>query len=290
MLAKPIHMLNFVIFNKTRRANEIREVCFVQNEILVGRKDLDKPDFRPDLNLEDLHVSRRHTLIRKVGSKYFIQDLNSKRNTIVDGKSIGGHGEVELTPCACVQTGDTIWTIVPVDWSFIQCGDVIICASHLTEISYCLYHCGTQIIGPIVAVNLCNRQSNPMRLRLQIAGYSESCEVEIPAIEPISRISIGVPTIRLNLEKLKNQVEPIHTYVDVKIVGQTTAISRKDITVLGFWDWPYNEAARKAIAAFVSPRNSVIESIVLKAEEQLKDTTGFKTFHDLLLTDRDDTE
>lgn len=289
MMAKSSEMLKVVVIGGSGRI-ETRDIEFTGNEILVGRRDPCEPEYKPGLELEDPRVSRRQAVIHKKADKYFIQDLNSKRNTIVDGEGIAGKGEVELVAGAVIQTGDTIWAVIPSDWLFIQCGDAIICASCLAEMSYCLFHCGTPIVGPIVVRNLGDRRSSPMRLRLELIGYSEPCEVEIPAVEPGSRISFGAPAIRLHPEKLKNQVEVAYSRLDAEIVGRADCRTTKDVTILGFWDWPFNESARKALAGFVSPRNPVIENIVIKAQKKLKKATGVDTFRDLLRTGHADAQ
>jgi len=71
-LAESADVMKVIIVDKSGKI-ETKEIDFTQQEILVGRKNPEKPDFQPTFGLEDLRVSRRHAIIRREGNKYFIQ-------------------------------------------------------------------------------------------------------------------------------------------------------------------------------------------------------------------------
>jgi len=74
------------------------------------------------------------------------------------------------------------------------------------------------------------------------------------------------------------------------IEGKLPAKTEKDVTILGFWDWLCDTAAIKTIAAFVSPRNPVVERIVIESQATLKKLTKFDSFQELLKSDKADAE
>lgn len=264
---------------------------FTQTEIRIGRPDSKRPGDGPDLSLEPDHwASRRHARVYIEENKWFIEDLGSKHGTLVDGQEIKDQGPVELIPDTPVKTGKTTWTIIPADWLFIRQNDVIIYAPCTTTINYSLYHCGIPIIGTLTARNLGEQNSIPLHLRLWVIDYSDPCEIEIPQLDSGSKLSLGVPTIPLHVDILRRQVEPVRTRLQVEVDRRRYPEAEKDITVLGFWDWSHERAARKTIAAFVSPQNPVIECIVLEAQENLKGTAGTDSFSELLRSGKEDAE
>ncbi len=76
----------------------------VEPKIVVGRP---RPDQNPDLVLSDPKVSRPHFALHRIQDGYAIEDLGSKRGTMVDGSSIQGMGLVALNLGSIIQVGDT---------------------------------------------------------------------------------------------------------------------------------------------------------------------------------------
>lgn len=58
--------------------------------IYIGR------DPENDIQIDDKYISRRHLRLQRKGNKYFIQDLNTKNGTFVNGKQIGPNDLFEL--------------------------------------------------------------------------------------------------------------------------------------------------------------------------------------------------
>ena len=254
-----------------------------RNEIRIGRPYPTEPHTNPELSLEsDDHVSRHHARVVRIKNKWFIVDLGSKYGTFVDGREIQGCGSVELPPCVPVVTGETTWTMVPNGWLHVRVGHVFVFVPYPETINYALYHCGRPVIGELVTRNYGKKKSTPFRLRLQVSGFSDPCDIEVPPLDPGCTISLGIPAIPFHIHTLRNQVEPVRSHLRLEIGGKPDLTAVTDITILGFWDWSYEQKARRTIAAFVSPRNSVVERILLEAQAKLKDTEEVDTFRDLL--------
>lgn len=58
--------------------------------VFIGR------DPENDIQIEDKYISRRHLKLQRKGNKYFIQDLNTKNGTFVNGKQINPNDLFEL--------------------------------------------------------------------------------------------------------------------------------------------------------------------------------------------------
>lgn len=65
-----------------------RQWMVEKDEVTVGRDD------SSDLTLDDRQISRQHIRIYKEGSKFFIQDLESKNGTWVNGLQLKGSREL----------------------------------------------------------------------------------------------------------------------------------------------------------------------------------------------------
>src|SRR5262245_2662988 len=76
-----------------------------KRKVVIGRA---RPGLDIDLDLSpDKTVSRPHAAISQEGSRYWIEDLNSGRGTLVNGEEIKGMGRRRLEPGDTVQIGDT---------------------------------------------------------------------------------------------------------------------------------------------------------------------------------------
>ena len=76
-----------------------------KRKVVIGRA---KAGLHIDLDLTpDKTVSRPHAAISQEGQRYWIEDLNSSRGTLVNGEEIKGMGRRRLEPGDAVQIGDT---------------------------------------------------------------------------------------------------------------------------------------------------------------------------------------
>ena len=77
-----------------------------KRRIVIGRA---KPGLAIDLDLTpDKTVSRPHAVIIQEGARFWIEDQNSSRGTLVNGEEIKGMGRRRLDPGDSVQIGDTL--------------------------------------------------------------------------------------------------------------------------------------------------------------------------------------
>ena len=290
MLESNRHRLKLIVISDLG-ADRDQEYDFSGKEIFIGRVDSEIESNTSTLNLDsDLAISRKHARVWFENGKWYIEDGDSKHGTCVDGHEIKGSGVKELAFGSIIQTGETAWIILPANWVFIRWGDIIIFGPCATGINYAMYHCGTPIVGLLTAKNLGQQESTAINLRMQVIGFSDRCNVTIPCIPPGASVSLGVPSINLHGHILRKQVVRIRARLLAHIEGKLPAKTEKDVTILGFWDWIYDATATKTIAAFVSPRNLVIERIAIGAQTTLKKLTEFDDFQDLLKSGQADVE
>lgn len=80
-----------------------------KRKVVIGRA---KPDLVIDLDLTpDKTVSRPHAMIWAEGSRFFLEDLNSSRGTLLNGEEIKGTGRRPILPGDTVRIGDTTLVI-----------------------------------------------------------------------------------------------------------------------------------------------------------------------------------
>ena len=232
-----------------------------KGESLVGRS---VDGVCPDVDLPaDESVGSRHALIVHEGGGFLVEDLGSPRGTSVDGRPIAGCGRVPLSPGAIVRTGDSVWTVVPADWLHATARGVFVWASCLPVVSYALSHSRIPVVGRLTARNFCKVPSPALRVGLEVPGPGEPCECSIPALEPNETVVCDPPRMRFHASALRRQVAAAPAVVRLSVDG--ALVHERAIQVLGFWDWWHGDDAWKTIAAFVSPRNAVVESLVLDA-------------------------
>jgi adenylate cyclase len=88
---------------------------------VIGRA---KPGLEIDLDLSpDKTVSRPHATISQDGTRYWIEDLNSSRGTLVNGEEIKGMGPRRLEPGDAVQIGDTSLVLAVAPATSASAGD-----------------------------------------------------------------------------------------------------------------------------------------------------------------------
>jgi|GEM_PF-1725481 len=277
--------------------DEPRERRFTQPEILIGRPDPAKPSHVPDLDLEpDFQSSRRHVRLLWKDRRWFIEDLGSRHGTLVDGEEIKGPGLVPLPACATVSTGETTWTPIPQGEILFRQGGVFVCGTYSSTLSYAAHHSRMPLFGPLTVLHAGRSPSPPIKLTLHVKDISDASELEIPPLDPGSRIALEVPQMRLHTERLRIMTEPIRGELRINAAprGEDAVFSgvsvAKEITILGFWDWSYEPAARRTIAAFVSPRHPFVERAVVEARGSLQRIAGRDSFGEVLRSDRGDPE
>jgi pSer/pThr/pTyr-binding forkhead associated (FHA) protein len=78
---------------------QVREYEFAKDEMVLGRS------VDCDVVIPSLCAGRRHARIRREGSQFYVEDLNSRGGTRVNGPGISN----QITGRTLLQDGDTIW-------------------------------------------------------------------------------------------------------------------------------------------------------------------------------------
>lgn len=238
----------------------------------------------------DPELSREHARLWRADDTWFIEDLGSEHGTTVDGRQIKDTGITEIRPGTPIRMGQTLWTFIPGDWIYLRTADLLVFGPSVRNINYALYHCRHPILGPLEVRNLGEHPSTAGRLTLTIGEgllrIAGPCTIEIPSLQPGEHRSLPVPPVPLNGELLRSQIEPAWTHLTLQMDdsdGKHLATREQDIAILGFWSWPYERAAARTIAAFVSPGNPIVERIVKEAQKDFEERDdGRRSFAEMI--------
>lgn len=267
-----------------------QEYMFAGESIVIGRSDEENRNDESILRLDsDLQVSRRHARLWADQGCWFIEDSGSKHGTIVNDRDIKALGAQILTPGDLVWTGETYWTTIPGDWFYLCADDVLIYGSYMKSICYALYHCHAHLVGPLFVKNFGKHVWEARDLTVEIGDgvykYSEACTVRIPALQPGQQKSLNTRGITLQKAVISPHSTPTsaHMTVQTSDAEEGNVRATLDVTILAYWSWPYDRAARRTVAAFVCPNNAVVRRIVSDAQGFLvKDKDGADSFQGLL--------
>ena len=254
-----------VVFLSSRNLSGPVAERFFTEEIIVGRSHTDHQN-KVDLCLDwDLRVSRRHARLFLKQEQWWIEDLNSKRGTLLDGQEIKERGRQPSRPGSLIRTGETLWTFFPSSWLSVIRDNVLVYGPVESTINYAFQHCGHSLIGELKCLNFGSESSSPFLLRLDVPTLSDALVVSVPTLKP--RLSHSVrKDLKLLANVLKSQIEPISVRLRVCIEDEVYHDVCDEITLLGFWDWCHAKRFRPTIAAFVMPRSSLVERIVAQME------------------------
>ncbi|MBU0753710.1 MAG: FHA domain-containing protein, partial [Planctomycetes bacterium] len=287
MAEKEQSRMRIIVFKGSGK-DKPEEFHFSHGKISIGRQARGGPADRQGLHIQsDRLVSRKHARLCKKGGLWLLEDLGSRHGTRVDGRQIKGEGPVELLPGTPVQMGATEWTLVPSAWLYLRRGRVILYGPCSSSLSYAAFHCGVPVIGYLAARNFGRARSKPMDATLEIEGFSKPSDIRVPALDPGKNCKLKSPKIRFRIEKLRRITEPAPTRLLLKLNGKAGALAGKSMEMLGFWDWSHEPSARKTIAAFVSPRNPLLERLMTEARASLADLAGTEAFGGLLRSGRE---
>ena len=262
-----------------------------QNEFRVGRRDPRHPTMRPEADLfPDSHVSRQHCRVRHHGATWSIEDIGSTDGTFVNGRDIGKQCVVELPPGAEVRTGETHWILVPDDWLLTASGTLVVFGPVSRQVSYAAYHCGTPVVGELHARNLGDTAAGPHTVSFRIPDYSDTCRLHIPPLAPHVSTVLGNPGMRLHGDTLRRLIGAVRSRLIVAVDDVERSESSSDVAVLGMWDWSHAAAARRTVAAFVSPHDPAIVALMRGAANRLAQEESIDSFDILLASGRMDAE
>jgi len=262
-----------------------------RNEFRVGRRDPRDRVATPEIDLyPDSRVSRKHCRVTRHGGTWKIEDTGSKYGTFLNGKNIGRECAVDLPPGAEVRTGDTYWILVPDDWLLIRSEALAVFGPVSQQVTYAAYHCGTPVVGELHARNLGDAGSVPHRISFRIPDYSDTCEVEVPPLDPHTESVLGIPGLRLHGDMLKRLIGAVRSRLIVAVDDTESPESSPDVGILSMWAWSHAGDARCTVAAFVSPHDPVVAALMRDAAHRLAQEEGMASFEALLASGRRDAE
>ncbi len=259
-------------------------VCTLpDDEIVVGRCDVEDPSQAPALDLNpDLRVSRRHCRLWRANGTWHIEDLSSKHGTHLAGGLIQKGSPREFVPGTPVQSGDTIWTIVPKTWLLIQSDGVLVSGPHAKAINYAAYHCGLPVVGPLRAYNLTARRSPSWRLELLIKAYGDPVLLDVPEMDARATVLLRTVWMRLDADRLEACSSPGRGELSIRVHEKPSVSVSREIAILPGWSWSYEDSALKTLAAFVSPDHATVEDIARRAHERIGAQTSFPSLKALV--------
>jgi hypothetical protein len=248
-------------------------------QVVVGRhKEKDDPEVDLALN-QDLSISRRQARIWLADGQYWIEDLNSKYGTFVNGVDIKGKGRVPLPLDVPVRMGNTLLRLKEEqkEPSRLPLCAAVTC---LATVNYSLYHCNVPFLYEI---NLMNDGPTPLsnvELRLLLPGYAKSEPILLPVLPAQSRHTVHpLPYLLFDTAKLQTLPVPDLSHLEVWLNDQRVPLMHPiEITMLpaNAWHCVGHEAA---LAGFVLLHSDAVTTVVAEARRDLQ-RLGLKNFAD----------
>lgn len=259
-------------------------------EVVIGRKGANGGGGNTILSLADREVSRRHARLWEERGKWYIADSNSKNGTFVEGEDIRGLEKKEIRPGALVEAGHTRMILTPADWFYISQETFIVYGKPSGAFSYAAHHCGRFLIDRLHVMNIGEKPTDAVELAVRLEGYGDVYVAAIPALDPGERIRVESMRPLFCLNAFSRFEKAAKTMLMVKIgdCGGYEAIG--EATVLGFWDWLYEESYPESLAAYVFPRDPAVRGMVRNSEDILREISGYPGYGALIASGSGDTE
>ncbi len=245
-----------VIENKEKKVFPLKKT-----ELYIGRSDPSK-DWKPDIGFgHDLMVSRKHARLFFKDNKWWLEDLGSKRGTLINGEEVAITGQATHLPLNVpVQMGSTKWVLLPpytASWE-----GLVVSFDLVSYINYAAYHCGIPIVSNLSITNHNTSASKPFNLRIEVPGWSLPWEKRVRPLLKGGQEIIDTVQLVLLYEKLEGLEGKRTGRLEVRANG--TLIFATLINLLGFYEWPLHREYRKTLACFVQPAHPVVEHIVME--------------------------
>lgn len=235
----------------------------------IGRADPTQ-DWQPDIDLTpDFKVSRKHARIFCRSGAWWIKDLGSHHGTFLGGRPIQDPQQpTRIPPGAAVKTGATLWTFGERGFCSFCWEGLVFAFKVVSAINYSLHHCSIPIISHLAISNPTDTAQPPFRLDISIQGYSTPCREEIGPIIPGSVFQKERIPLVLDHEILKGQDHKAKATLRFRI--NSRVVFEKEVEILGFYEWAFDDAARKSLACFVQPAHPVVVNVVADAVSYLQ--------------------
>ena len=241
-------------------------------KILIGRLDPYK-GVVPDLDLSpDRFVSHRHACIWMVKGQYWIEDLDSKNGTFVEGADIKGKGRVALKPGVSMRMGHTMLKLVhEIKGKSLRIPKLRIALTCLPVVNYSLVNTDVPFLTGLTIYNDSSKPFKNAKLRVTLSDYAESQLVNIPLIPARGSYMVSpLPRFLFNPHRLRDLPEPETAPVEVYVNNERVPLtSPAEVKVLPANAW-HCVGHEVALAGFVMPHSDAVAEIKSRARFELQ--------------------
>ena len=250
------------------------ESTFPTDTVLIGR---DRRYSGADIDLgADKSVSRKHATLANRDGLLWIEDLNSRNGTWLNGERLQHGSPRSLALGGVVRVGDTTIVAGSDRLLHICSGKLSILMESLPHYGYGLLHGGVPLVSGIVAWNRSDGERRSSRLRVQVANHGNVHEFEIEGISPGERRHIGGTEGMLDTRQLEAiaGLTPTRLMVDLDgIVGAS-----QDVGLISSWEWPHCSQALPILAAYVHPDDLTIRRLLNRTADRIRTSEGIDLF------------
>jgi len=243
---------------------------------------------RPHIDLwPDRKVSRSHALIVVKSHRAWIEDLNSKHGTLVNGIEIG-KGRIELSPDSEIKVGDTILVLDPPCRHRVRVKDLVLEVDVAPALNYSLVHCGLPLVSKLTVRNRGNHRLSPFDLAMEIPGFADRVRLTMPNLEPQEHCRVMNPSFEFRVQALEELIESKLAHAIVTLDGKL--VLKIDLQVLAHNEWSESDSHRQTLAAFVLPNHPLVRQLSIEARSKLRRLSRrkFDSFHSLLESKKKD--
>ncbi len=252
-----------------RPDGEVLELRLHQGEYILGRPS-PKNNFQPDIDFTpDYFVSKKHARLFFRNDQWRLEDLGSKHGTFIDEQKIpDAAGSIQLKSGTSVRIGETVWSLISENRQQAAWQQIEFEFSMVPAINYALHHCGVPVISHLLLRNTAAVSSVPFSFSVSIPGYSENRVLKIPALLPAEQYHIGKIALKLHYEILSALQG--RKKAQLKFYAETREIINREIFVLGFYEWSYDENFRKTLSCFIQPSHPTVQQLIFELFDYLK--------------------
>jgi hypothetical protein len=236
----------------------------VERAVLLGRSDPERG--APDVDLEpDRRVSRTHARVWAERSIWLIEDLTSKRGTLVGGREIRGAGPTHLKPWTEIVVGETTLMLAPPGWRRLRGDGLVVDLELAPAVSLALAGLGLPVVSRLLAQNLSSQATTLAgRLAIGLGPFAPPVSVDVPPLGPTARLALPAPALALDRQALERQTEAVDWPLTAELNGRPL-YGEAGCRILAHNEWSYAPEHRLSLAAFVQPNHPLVAQLALDA-------------------------
>jgi hypothetical protein len=227
---------------------------------VIGRSAEGAPN--PDIDLRpDRLASRQHARIWRADYQWWIEDVGSRRGTLVDGRPLPPRTPTLVRPWSEIRCGETVLFLAPPGWRRLRGRDLTLDLELVGAVSSALCHAGLPIVGRLVARNqgAASRPSGTVRLSLEPCFGPVS--VSVPALPPATGAQLTLPPISLRFDVLEGQIERSRRRLTVTLDGDDRLGDPVECWLLPHNEWSTLPEHQRALATFVLPNHPAVAAV-----------------------------